>query len=148
MIKRILHGWLLWKRIKIRFQINYDKIVVVLSRENAEVDRQAMLHLGDFMERKHVNKAIVFCKEQTKEEIKKMIGEISSISVETLSDDEITLLYSYYSFTKFFDNIVFTNTCTPSDNMLGRYLEQTQVNEEDAVCLALYHLRQVPKMRR
>ncbi|MBP3805036.1 MAG: hypothetical protein J6I76_14330 [Oribacterium sp.] len=147
MLGRIIHGWLFWKIIKTKFQIDYRKVVIVLSGENAEVDRQAITHLSDFMERKHVDKAIIFCAEQTKEKIKKEFEENSSILVETLGNDEMNLLYSFYMFTKFFDNIVFTNTDTPSDNMLGRYLKQTQVNEEDAVCLALYHLRQVPKTR-
>lgn len=147
MLGQILHGWLFWKIIKTRFQIDYRKVVIVLSGENAEVDRQAIIHLSDFMERKHVDKAIIFCNEQAKEKIKIIFEENSSILVETLGNDEMVLLYSFYSFIKFFDNIVFTNTDTPSDNMLGRYLDKTQVNEEDAVCLALYHLRQVPKTR-
>lgn len=138
-------GWLFWKYLKIKFGINYKKVVIVLSGENEEVDRQAIAYLQNFMERKHANSAIVFCKGQAKEETEQMIGKSRPVSVEVLTDEEMAKLYSFYCFTKFFDNIVFTNTNTPKDNMLGRYLKETKVNEEDAVCLALYHLRCIPQ---
>ena len=138
-------GWLFWKQLKIKFGINYKKVVIVLSGENEEVDRQAIAYLQNFMTRKHVNSAIVFCKEQAKEETEQMIGKSRPVSVEVLTDGEMAKLYSFYCFNKFFDNIVFTNTNTPKDNMLGRYLKETKVNEEDAVCLALYHLRCIPQ---
>ncbi|NBH20534.1 hypothetical protein D3Z55_24965 [Clostridiaceae bacterium] len=53
-------------------------------------------------------------------------------------------MYDYYSFHKFSDKVVFTYTDLPGDNQLGRALRETKVNEEDAVCLGLYHLRRVP----
>ena len=60
----IWDGWLFWKHLKIKFGINYKKVVIVLSGENEEVDRQAIAYLHNFMLRKHVNSAIVFCKGQ------------------------------------------------------------------------------------
>ena len=43
--------------------------------------------------------------------------------------------------------IVFTYTTSPKDNQLGRVLKETQVNEEEAVCLGLYQLRKVPEIK-
>ncbi len=142
---KILRGQLLWKFLIVKYGIDYGKAVLVLSGENEEVDRQAVVYLPDFMKRKHVNSAIVFCKEQVKEKTNRMIGKNKHVSVEIFTEDEMARLYTFYCFIKFFDNIVFTNTDTPKDNMLGRYLKETKVNEKEAVCLALYHLRCVPQ---
>ena len=57
-------------------------------------------------------------------------------------------LYDYYSFDKFFDNIVFTYKTFPKYNLLGKVLNETSINEQDAVCLALYHLREVPEIKK
>ena len=55
---------------------------------------------------------------------------------------------SYGNSDGFFDNIVFTYAFRPQDNLLGKVLKETQVNEEDAVCLGLYHLRAVLSLRK
>ena len=142
---RLLQGYLLWKFLIVKHGIDYRKVVLVMSEENAEVDRQAIINLQIFMERKHAKSAIVFCRNQAKEEAEQMIGKSRPVSVEVLTDGEMAKLYSFYCFNKFFDNIVFTNTDTPKDNMLGKYLKETNVNEKEAVCLALYHLRCIPQ---
>ena len=72
----------------------------------------------------------------------------NSVHIDAMSKADMEKLYDYYSFMKFFDNIVFTYVDKPEDNLLGTYLEKTDVNEEDAACLALFHLRSVPKARR
>lgn len=69
-------------------------------------------------------------------------------SIRHISKKRLELLYDYYCFEKFFDNIVFTYTAKPAENMLGRVLTETDVNETDAVFLALYHLRNVPSAGR
>lgn len=145
MIGKILSEYLYWNFLRLRFGINYHKVVLVLSEENKEVDRQAIIHLKHFMDRKRAKSAIVFCKEQSKKQIESMLTEDVSALVKPITNKEMSMLYSLYCFIKFFDNIVFTNTDTPEENKLGRYIRETDVNEEDAVCLALYHLRHVPQ---
>lgn len=149
MIGKILHGWLYWRKIKIQYGIDYNKVVVVLSNENHELDRQVLVHLPDFVQRKHAGSVIVLCKEEYQKEWTAIWeNDLLTVSVRKMSDEKMKLLYSYYCFVKFFDNIVFTYTDTPRDNQLGIYLRKTDVNEEDAACLALYHLRCVPSVRR
>lgn len=148
MIGTILQGWLFWQKLKMKYGIDYRKIVIVLSDENHELDRQVLVHLGDFVRRKYASSVIILCKEEYKDEWMNFFENDSAVAVCVLTDKEMTLLYSYYCFTKFFDNIVFTYIDTPADNLLGTYLRKTDVNEEDAACLALYHLRCVPSVRR
>jgi hypothetical protein len=147
-IGNILYGWLYWRKIKIKYRIDYSKVVIVLSGENYELDRQVLVHLSDFVQRKHASSVIVLCKEEYQKEWTEILENDMPVSVRTMSDEKMKLLYSYYCFEKFFDNIVFTYIDTPRDNQLGIYLRKTDVNEEDAACLALYHLRCVPSVRR
>lgn len=147
MIRHILKGWLFWQRTRIKYKINYSKVVIVLSGQNNELDRQVLLHLRDFIRRKHADTAIVLCGEGCENKWIKFMEDYSDISVHSLADGDMTLLYSYYNYMKFFDNIVFTYTDEPENNLLGKYIRNTEVNEEDAACLALYHLRHVPDIR-
>ena len=147
MIGHILEGWLFWQRVKIKYGINYSKALIVLSDENHELDRQVLLHLPDFAERKHVNSSIVLCKDNCLGEWVPF-ADAKSVVIYTMSSTDMEKLYDYYCFIKFFDNAVFTYTDKPEDNLLGTYLRETDVNEEDAACLALYHLRSVPEARR
>ena len=147
MIGHIFRGWLFWQRVRIKYAINYSKALIVLSDENHELDKQVLLHLPDFTERKHVDCAIVLCDESCVSEWTLFLSGNNSVHIHTMSKTDMEKLYDYYSFVKFFDNIVFTYTDKPEDNLLGLYLKETDVNEEDAACLALYHLRSVPKAR-
>lgn len=148
MIGHILGGWLFWQSIKIKYAINYSKALIVLSNENHELDKQILLHLTDFTKRKHVDCAVILCVEECVSEWTLFLSGYNCVHIDTMSEADMERLYDYYSFMKFFDNIVFTYTDKPEDNLLGTYLRETAVNEEDAACLALYHLRSVPKARR
>ena len=120
----------------------------MLSDENHEVDKQVLLHLPDFVERKHVDHAVVLCDKNCMAEWSSYVANDNTVEIHTMSQMDMEKLYDYYCFIKFFDNIVFTYTDKPVDNLLGTYLRETDVNEEDAACLALYHLRSVPEARR
>lgn len=148
MIVHILVGWIFWQRVRIKYKINYNKVLIVLTDENHELDKQVIIHLSDYLERKHVKSAIILCKDDCMMEWVSMVEYMKSVKVYSWPITNMEKLYSYYCFIKFFDNIVFTYIDKPSDNMLGTYLRETDVNEEDAACLALYHLRSVPKARR
>ena len=136
--------WLLWKRIKRKYRINYSKVVLVLSGENRKLDKVCIDYLDDFVRRKYAKEALIFYPEN--EYSKDEFGLVKEYRVEAvpLPQKTIDRLYSFYCFMKFFDNIVFTYVDKPTDNQLGRYLRETEVNEVDAACLALYHLRHIP----
>lgn len=143
MLIKHISGRLLWHKLKILNQISYNKVVVCLSNDNKELDKQVMKYLPDYMARKYVNKAIVFSN-QTIDAVTKEKDRELGVEHKTISAIEMAKLYDYYCFYKFFDNIVFTYTDSPKDNLLGRFLRETDITEEDAACLALYHLRTIP----
>ena len=140
----ILNGWLFWQKLKAKYKINYNKVLIVLSDDNQELDKQVLLHLPEFVRRKHVESAVVLCHKECMEKWKAILNNYDSSELFVMDSDEMYKLYSYYCFIKFFDNIVFTYTDIPIDNYLGRYLRETEITPEDAACLALYHLRYVP----
>lgn len=146
MLKTYLKGWLYWWQLRIKLKITYHKVVIVLAGENRKLDKNVLAHLKDFMVRKYADRALIICKEEQKEDIAFLYKLEERISVYAIKTAKMDLLYSFYSFMKFFDNIVFTYTDRPGDNLLERFLNETDVDEEAAACLALYHLRCVSRI--
>lgn len=144
-ILHILHGWLFWRLFCIANNISFKCVVLVLNNENEQLDKYAVEYLDIFSNRKAAKKAlIIWSDDETKEWLDK-VKLSSEKKVIHVSFKNINLLYDFYCFYKFFDNIVFTFTSKPQENLLGRILNETDINEKDAVCLALYHLRYVPE---
>ncbi|WP_026496488.1 hypothetical protein [Butyrivibrio sp. WCD3002] len=140
----MIKGWFLWKILRIKYGINYKKVVLVLSGENRALDMACIDNLPDFIGRKYARAAIIFYPEDVYSLGDFDISPGDNVKLISLPGGDISKLYDYYCFMKFFDNIVFTFTDKPADNLLQRYLDETDINEDDAACLALYHLRYVP----
>lgn len=139
----ILKEYFQWLRLSIKYKINYKKVVLVLINENKTLDYYAIAYLKYFVKRKYADEAIILFHNA---ESKKMFEKFNfsfKVTAVYYPLEKIKKLYDYYSFEKFFDNIVFTYTSFPKYNLLGRVLDETSVNEQDTVCLALYHLREV-----
>lgn len=145
-IIRMLYGAFIWKMMCLRFQIDYKKVVVVLVNENEMLDYYAMMHLKNYMNRKYAEEALILFDDKKVYKMVKSMRLDVRVKLYRYPVKRIKRLYEYYSFYKFFDNIVFTYTTQPKDNQLGKALKETQVNEEDAVCLGLYRLRSVPAL--
>lgn len=140
-------GWLLWHKIKKKEHIDYRTVVLVLSDSNRKIDDYSILHLNNFMKRKYAENAIVLCRKKQIKNVCNLTKDKDNVRVISISESKMESLYFFYCFMKFFDNIVFTYTDKPADNMLGRYLRETDINEEEAVCLALYHFRYIPSLK-
>ncbi|HBA50114.1 MAG TPA: hypothetical protein DCZ91_20440 [Lachnospiraceae bacterium] len=145
----VLYGAFLWRMLWLKLRIDYKTAVLILVNENRKLDYYAMAHLGDYMSRKHAESAVVlFCENETYRIAKSVLEKYGDagkkLRLYRCGRKTVEAVYDYYSFHIFFDNVAFTYTSRPGDNLLGRVLEETQVNEEDAVCLGLYHLRKVP----
>lgn len=142
----MISGWLLWLGLMIRHRISYKKVVIMLTGDNTVLDHSCIKYLPYYINRKYAKKAVVFYSELSYQKADFKSNAECDISFYPLRDKYIGAIYRLYSTYRFFDNIVFTYTDNPKDNNLGRYLRETTVNEEDAVCLALFHLRCVPDL--
>lgn len=144
----MLYGAFLWRGLRLRLRIDYKKVVLVLVNENRKLDYYALVHLGDYMDRKHADGAVVlFYDDATCSLAQEALAGCGNVEkpmrLYRCAEKTIATVYDYYSFHKFFDNIAFTYASRPKDNLLAKVLEETQINEEDAVCLGLYRLRKV-----
>ena len=149
----ILHGVFLWRMLRLKYAIDYKKVVLVPVNEIRDLDYYALAHLEDYMERKYAKEAIVLYEgKDTYHLAEEVLAEYGSggnkVRLCPCDRKTIETIYDYYSFHKFFDNIVFTYAFRPEDNLLRKVLSETQVNEEDAVCLGLYRLRMVLPLRK
>ena len=134
-----------WDYLKIRYAITYKKVVLVLTGDNKKLDFYCLKHLDKFLNRKCAKSAIIFFNDlEILEKIRKKKFNYP-IKMYQIDAKKMHFIYDFYSYMKFFDNIVFTYINTPKDNLLGKILLETDINEEEAACLALYHLRNIPK---
>lgn len=144
---RIMYGYFYWMILKIRYLINYKKVVLFLTDENSKLDITALEYLQFFLERKNAKSVIVFYVNDNTYSFINNNPEIKNVCrCKKFSHKRMLFLYNVYSFYNFFENAVFTYTTIPKDNLLGRILNETDINEVEAVCLALYHLREIPSI--
>lgn len=148
MIRQICHitqGYLVWQLFRLRFWLNRRKVLVILAGENRKLDEYALIHLEDYVKRKTAVQAVILTAD---EEMRKRAAAVSfpfPTTVCRAGERELRLLHDYYCYEEYFDNVVFTYTDRPRDNLLGRLLKETDVEEEAAVCLGCYCLRKIPE---
>lgn len=112
--------------------------------DNQKLDEYALIHLKDFMDRKYAKGAVLFLKDKRDYGRFKRVKLPEGVKFCLYPVRKIQILYDYYSFHRFSDKILFTYTDSPKENELGRLLRETEIDEEEAVCLGLYRLRSVP----
>ncbi|MGN0385619.1 MAG: hypothetical protein ACI4EX_07020 [Lachnospiraceae bacterium] len=143
---RILHGWFYWHIFCLLNGITKKSVILILCGENFTLDKYSVEYFDLFIKRKNADTALItWTDPMTKECLNRSNLQKDKVRIKYLSEKHVKLLYDFYSFDKFFDNIVFTYTTTPEENLLGKVLKETEINERDAVCLALFHLRYVPE---
>lgn len=140
----VLRGAAVWEMLRLRYGIDEKTVVLILTGDNRELDRYALLHLQHYMDRKFAPKAVVICQDKETYAKTESAPLPEGVKLCEWSRKRVEKLYVFYSFYLFSDKIVFTYTDSPKDNLLGRLLRETVVGEEEAVCLGLYRLRRVP----
>lgn len=144
-IIRILLADLYWIFICIKENIDKRDVVLVLMGENKKVDELSLEYLDLFRKRRHARKAVVFVAQSETEKWKNKSGASESIKIRGIKKKYILLLYERYCMNKFFKNLVFTSVNTTKENMIDRYLKESNITEEDVVCLAFYNFRGIPQ---
>lgn len=144
-IVRIFIADLYWLYIIIKEKIGKRDVVLVLMGENKKVDELSLEYLDLFRERRHARKAIVFVPQSEAEKWKNKSDVSESAKIRGIKKKYILLLYERYCINKFFKNLVFTSIKTTKENMIDRYLKETNITEEDVVCLAFYNFRGIPQ---
>lgn len=144
-ICHITHGYLIWLKYRMRFRIDDHKAVIVLTGENCRIDYYALIHLKEYVQRKFIEKVVILIRDKKVMKLIDTIPFLFDVKVHFINDRELSLFYDYYCFEEHMDNMVFTYVSKPADNLMQKILEETDIDEEEAVCLGLYCLRAVPK---
>ena len=141
---KLVKGDLLWKYLRLRYAINDTTVVLFLSGENSKIDEYALKYLGLVMERKGCNRAVIFVEN---EELlcfaKEQLNTTIKADVRKITAAQIMAIYNWYRVVRFNKNLFFTFTDRTKDNLLGKFMRETEINEKDAVCLAIFNFRKV-----
>ena len=143
-VLQVVAGYMIWRRLKLIEHINYKKIVLVLTGENEKIDEYALIHLDDVMKRTYAESALILSTEQARLDKINAYSFSHCIKTRLITNRQLNLIFKWYCLDSYFVNLIFTYTQTPKDNLLDKYMQETEVNTEDAVCLGLYKLRRVP----
>lgn len=141
---KLVKGDLLWKYLRLRYAINDTTVVLFLTGENPKIDEYALKYLGLVMERKGCNRVVIFVEN---EELfcfaKEKLNATIKADVEMITVAQIMTIYNWYRVVRFNKNLFFTFTDRTKNNLLGKFIRETEINEKDAVCLAIFNFRKV-----
>lgn len=141
---KLVKGSFTWKYLCLRYHISGTTAVLFLSGENPGIDEYALKYLDRVMDRKRCDAAVVFA--ENKEILQFAESHLTTnkhVKIKMISKDYIESIYNWYRVVRFNKNIFFTYTDKTKDNLLGRFMRETEINEKDAVCLAIYNFRSV-----
>lgn len=123
-----------------------SKIILFLTDENEKIDYYALIYLKKILLRKHFNGAYIIVNSKEKaNRISKDVPEDVDAEVEIMDQRKINNIFQCYRVMNADKNLYFTYTDKSKDNLLGRFIRETEIDEIDAVCLAIYNLRSVPR---
>ncbi len=135
-----------WKRFVAKYGITESSIMLMLTNDNSLLDRYAIEYLDAYMRRKFSKSAFIFYTEKSSLSLdERHVFQSNGIKYVSISKEEMQELYNLYCSYEFNKNIVFTYINYPETNLLQRILNETEINEKEIVCLALYKLREIPK---
>lgn len=143
-VAQVMAGQVLWMNLKRQEHLDERKFVLVLTGENEKVDFYALEYLDKVMNRKCADMALILSDQQRCIDMVSQGHYQHTVKAKLLSQKRIMLLFKWYCLDRFFKNLIFTYVRTPKDNLLERFLKETDINEEETVCLCLYNFRKMP----
>lgn len=141
---QLIAGKLTWNWIKCINKLDASKVILVLAGENEKVDFYALKYLDRAIERKMADEALIFaCTDESYRQASNYKDFQYPVNIKKISEKQLELIYRYYCLYKFNKNLFFTFTDRTKDNLLGRFIRETEIDEKDTVCLAIYNFRTV-----
>lgn len=143
---KVIMGSAMWNMLKLRDGLDSSKVVLILTGDNSEVDRYALVYLDDIIERKKADSAVVYLmKDSVSQTVCDELNSKYPVNVKILKDYVAECIYRrYVLYKEFYKNIFWTFTDHTKNNLLGRFMRETSINAEDVVCLAIYNFRRIP----
>lgn len=136
-IIRIVWIYYKWICFKLFHGINKDMIVLALANENKKLDDIAVKRFSEMLDKRYATGGMILAQREVFDDIVCNDKRIKVIYTSSKKMEDLFSLYCFYSFT---NNIVFTYVDTPKDNYLSDYIKNSDIDENDVVCLALFRL--------
>lgn len=134
----------IWDEYVSFYNIDDRTVVLALAGESRKIDSEALARLPHFVRRKKSNRVVVF-KGKDSVDAETICEEYGlDVDIYEVPIAELREIYRYYTFAFNLDNIVFTFLEECPYNYMGRILNETDITEDEAVCLGLYCLRKLP----
>lgn len=133
-----------WDIFKLSKHISNEDGILVLSGENTKIDEISIARFNEYLDKKYLSKGVVLVSRREQSRIAPIKKNIAShIQIIYLPPNKLKRFYELHCVKPFAAHIAFTFIHTPKDNMLGKYLEKSELDENDLVCLALFRLGHV-----
>lgn len=142
--KRIEYCRTQWEKIKSSLNIIGDTVVLVLANENECLDQMALNYLPDYVLRKRAVRAEILVPNDIMKAKLQNLQYNFAFKITLVDSELLRDIYEYFCFAFNLDNITFTFLDLCTYNTLGRIIEETDINEEEAACLGVYWLRELP----
>lgn len=123
-IQEALQGKELFEKYKEQYHISENDCIVLLLQESIEVNRLLLKYLPEYLKRKYLERAIVFCVENEESPIENLI-RIS------MTEDKIKAMVRYYRLLSFHKNIIVASLKEPFGN--GNIVGKQRITLEDYV---------------
>lgn len=141
--KRMLQNQNVWQEISEKIGFNLYTVVLGLAGENEALDQKALDYLPDFIERKKANRAEIIVPNEKLRELAEKYKYDFPARISIIPEENMRQIYDYFCFAFNLDNIAFTFLDQCPYNLMGRILRETDITEEEAVCLGVYWLREL-----
>lgn len=141
--KRILEGRNRWDEISEKLKVNMSTVVLCLADENNLLDHKALEYLPNFVKRKNADRAEILVLNDNARERAAKFSYTFEARITVIDGETMRQIYDYYCFAFNFDNIAFTFLGQCPYNLMDRILNETDITEEEAVCLGVYWLREM-----
>ncbi len=146
--EKILRGKKIWDAMSREYRFDSKNVVLVLAGDNKKLDLFALDYLQTFVSRKKANRAeILLTDESYVADYLQRKNFLFPVNERKSRREDLSLLYDYYCFAFNLDNIAFTFLNHCYYNLMGRILNETDITEEEAVCLGVYWLRELQEKK-
>ncbi|GAA4725979.1 hypothetical protein [Brevibacillus fulvus] len=150
LIKHFWNAWIgrrEWKRLLKQYEMRQRQIYVLLMPEHDwELNEQALLHLDDFIDRRFAEGVVILAMDDRVVQAAPAYSD-RIIAVRKYPEKLARYLLKYYCFYKFTDKFIIVSMTQPQGNRGSMIVGKSGVTVEDVVCLGIYNLRSVTKVR-
>ncbi len=140
MLKRFfsaLAGRAIWLRIKRKFRVGAESILVIMPEDDDGLNAIALDNLEILLASRKLRMAAIVSRS---DKVKRAVEELDCAAMAGGGRD-VDYLLSYYELCRFTDSIVIASMSEPNGNKLGVALDKADFTEEELIRICCYGIR-------